>query len=156
MKGVITAVGRIHQTQSGPQSTLTTSTAVMTAIVPPIIMVKCREIRTLPTADALLKTERFCPPRPTARPPLDRADVNGLEVRILVLGDDHRHVDRPRLVEVALPRPAQAHIVAGDERVVSIDGLDRTLEELDVVQGRRSRCLERLQDHLEGVYLRLI
>ena len=45
ISGVIATVGNIQVTQTGLVSTLTTSTAVTVAMVPPIMLVRCREIR---------------------------------------------------------------------------------------------------------------
>ena len=50
--GVINTVGSTHQTHSGLKGGLTTKTAVITAMVPPIMLVKCLEILSLPVADS--------------------------------------------------------------------------------------------------------
>jgi hypothetical protein len=48
--GVISAVGSTHQTHSGSKGALTTKTAVITAIVPSIKLVKCFAILSFPVA----------------------------------------------------------------------------------------------------------
>ena len=53
--GVIKTVGRIHHTHSGFVGGFTTNTAVTTAIVAPIIFVKCFAILSLPIAVWFLK-----------------------------------------------------------------------------------------------------
>ena len=45
ISGVITTVGNIQGTQTGSISTFTTVTAVIVAMVPAIIFVRCRETR---------------------------------------------------------------------------------------------------------------
>ena len=47
-------VGSNHHIHSGSKGGLTTKTAVITAIVPPIMLVKCLEILSFPVAELFL------------------------------------------------------------------------------------------------------